>query len=114
MERVARSGCAEPSRLAELLKLKSRLDPFELARIIDRKLNRIYELANGRLSPGTCPLHSDRRKWLRPDNGCGKAAFPHPRRRVFGNILEGATIHPKVTFLNGLTRAAAEPHTFKV
>ena len=34
------------------MKLKSRLDPFELARTIDRKLKRIYELANRRLSPG--------------------------------------------------------------
>jgi len=74
LERVARSGCAEPSRLAELTNLQSRLDPFELARIIDRKLKRIYELANRRLSPGSCPLHTDHRKRLRPDNGCGKDA----------------------------------------
>src|ERR1700693_2227700 len=73
LERVARCGNAEPGRLAELTKLKSRLDPFELARIIDRKLKRIYELANCRLSPGSCPLHNDRRKWLQPNNGCGKA-----------------------------------------
>jgi hypothetical protein len=66
---VARSGYAEPSRLAELTKLKSRLDPFELARTIDRKLKCIYELANPRLSPGSCPLHNDRRKWLQPNNG---------------------------------------------
>jgi len=74
LERVACSGYAEPSRLAELTKLQSRLDPFELARMIDRKLKRIYELANRRLSPGSCPLHKDRRKWLRPENGCGKDA----------------------------------------
>jgi len=61
LERVARSGCAEPGRLAELMKLQSRLDPFELARIIDGKLKRIYELANRRLSPGSCPLHTDHR-----------------------------------------------------
>ena len=74
LERVARSGYAEASRLAELTKLKSRLDPFELAHCIDRKLKRIYELANHRLSPGSCPLHTDHRKWLRPAEGCGKAA----------------------------------------
>ncbi len=74
LQRVARSGYAEASQLAELTKLKGRLDPFELARIIDRKLKRIYELANRRLSPGSCPLHNDHRKWLRPDNGCGKDA----------------------------------------
>jgi len=74
LERVACSGYAEPSRLAELSKLQSRLDPFELARCIDRKLKRIYELANRRLSPGSCPLHTDHRKWLRPAEGCGKDA----------------------------------------
>ena len=74
LERVARSGYAEASRLAEMTKLKSRLDPFELAHSIDRKLKRIYELANHRLSPGSCPLHADHRKWLRPADGRGKAA----------------------------------------
>jgi hypothetical protein len=74
LERVARSGSAESGRLAELMKLKSRLDPFELGRIIDRKLKRIYELANRRLSPGSCPLHTDHRKRLQPDKGCGKDA----------------------------------------
>ena len=71
---MAPSGYAEPGRLAELMKLQRRLDPFELARSIDRKLKRIYELANRRLSPGSCPPHNDRRKWLRPDHGCGKDA----------------------------------------
>jgi hypothetical protein len=74
LERVARSGSAESGRLAELMKLKSRLDPFELGRIIDRKLKRIYELANRRLSPGSCPLHTDHRKRLQSDKGCGKDA----------------------------------------
>jgi hypothetical protein len=74
LERVARSGSAHPRRLAELRKLKGRLDPFELAQNIDRRLKRIYELANHRLSPGSCPLHADHRKWLRPTTGCGKDA----------------------------------------
>ena len=74
LERAARSEYVEASRLAELTKLKSRCDPFELARSIDRKLKRIYELANRRLSPGNCPLHTDHRKWLRPAEGCGKDA----------------------------------------
>jgi transposase InsO family protein len=74
LERVARSEQADTSRLAELTKLKNRLDPFELAHILDRKLKHIYGLANHRLSPGSCPIATDRRKRLRPDNGCGKAA----------------------------------------
>ena len=94
LQRVARSGYAEPSRLAELLKLQSRWDPFDLARIIDRKLKRIYELANHRLSPGSCPLHQDRRKYLRPDNGCGKDAPRKSPKTGFptelGNPAQGA------------------------
>ncbi|MGB2887502.1 MAG: hypothetical protein WBC04_07400, partial [Candidatus Acidiferrales bacterium] len=32
--------------------------------------------------------------------------FPQPRRRrVFGYITNGATIYPRVTFFNGLTRS---------
>ncbi len=41
----------EPERAAELRALRQRLDPFELARTIDRKLQRIYALADHRLSP---------------------------------------------------------------
>ena len=88
LERVARSGYAEPSRLAELTKLQSRLDPFELARSIDRKLKRIYELANRRLSPGSCPLHIDHRKWLRPDQGVEKTLRGKATKRAFPPSLE--------------------------
>ena len=98
LERVGRSGYADPSRLAELTKLKSRLDPFELARTIDRTLKGIYELANLRLSPGSCPLHNDRRKWLRPDNGCGKDARWKSQRTGFptelGNPAKSAREFP--------------------
>ena len=84
---MARSGYAEPSRLAELIKLQSRLDPFELARSLERKLKRIYELANRRLSPRSCPLHSDHRKWLRPDHGGGKDAPWESRKAGFSTEL---------------------------
>jgi hypothetical protein len=94
LQRVARSGYAEASRLAEMTKLKSRLDPFELAHRIDRKLKRIYELANHRLSPGGCPLHTDHRKRLRPAEGCGKAARWKSPKAGFptelGNPAKGA------------------------
>ena len=88
LERVARSGYAEPSRLAELTKLQSRLDPFELARSIDRKLKRIYELANRRLSPGSCPLHIDHRKWLRSDQGVENTLRGKATKRAFPPSLE--------------------------
>jgi transposase InsO family protein len=50
LDRVRASG-VDPERAAALQALRQRLDPFELARIIDRKLERIYALANRRLSP---------------------------------------------------------------
>ena len=51
LERVLASEQADRARVAELKKLFSTLDPFELAQSIDRKLERIYALANRRLSP---------------------------------------------------------------
>jgi hypothetical protein len=51
LDRALASGVMEPQRAAELRALRQRLDPFELARTIDRKLERLYALANRRLSP---------------------------------------------------------------
>ena len=50
LDRVLASGI-DPERVAALPALRQRLDPFELARTIDRKLQRIYALAHRRLSP---------------------------------------------------------------
>jgi transposase InsO family protein len=50
-ERVLASGQADARRVAELAKLRSSLDPFELAKSIDGKLEHIYAVANPRLSP---------------------------------------------------------------
>ena len=106
LQRVACSGDAEPGRLAELMKLQRRLDPFELARSIDRKLKRIYELANRRLSPGSCPLHTDHRKCLRPAEGCGKDARWKSPKAAFPPSLE---IPPRARDSHFPTPAAAAP-----
>lgn len=50
-ERVLQSSQADSGRVTELKKLRSTLDPFELADRIDRKLESAYALANRRLSP---------------------------------------------------------------
>jgi hypothetical protein len=56
LDRVLASGI-DPQRAAALHALRQRLDPFELARNIDRKLERIFALANRRLSPRpTAPI----------------------------------------------------------
>jgi transposase InsO family protein len=51
LDRVLASPGVDPERAAALKALRQRLDPFELARAIDRKLERIYALADRRLSP---------------------------------------------------------------
>jgi hypothetical protein len=51
LERVASAPGADPESVAELKRLRQQIDPFELARRIDRKLERIHALAHRRLSP---------------------------------------------------------------
>jgi hypothetical protein len=51
LERVAACPQADPVKLAELKKLRNATDPFALSKIIEQKLDRIYQLANPRVSP---------------------------------------------------------------
>ncbi len=64
-QRVLTSRQGEPAQLATLRKVLQSLDPFQLAKGIDRKLERIYQLANRRRSPKT---------ERGGEKGCGKAA----------------------------------------
>jgi len=73
-ERVVASQQGDAAQLSILKELQRSLDPFQLAKVIDRKLERIYRLANRRLSPKaqenleSGPANRGRRK------GCGKDA----------------------------------------
>jgi hypothetical protein len=51
LDRLLASGQGEPAKVAALQRLRTRVDPFALAAAIERKLNRIYRLANHRQSP---------------------------------------------------------------
>jgi hypothetical protein len=51
LDRLLASGLGDPTHLRALQRLRTRLDPFALAATIDRKLTRIYRLANRRHSP---------------------------------------------------------------
>ena len=51
----ASSATADPAAVAQLVTLRDRLDPFTLAAIIDRKLERLVTLA---ASPGMVPVPS--------------------------------------------------------
>ena len=49
------SAQAKPEKLADLKKLRQSLDPFQLAKLMDQKQQRIYDPANRRLSPKATP-----------------------------------------------------------
>jgi transposase InsO family protein len=72
-QRVQASPQADREKVARLQELQKSLDPFQLGQVIERKLQRIYQLANRRLSPkmveegAASPVAQTRRP-----NGCGK------------------------------------------
>jgi hypothetical protein len=72
-ERVRACSQADGEQVAWLEDLRKRLDPFQLARTIERKLERIYRLANHRLSPKQVQETAPSRR-MRRGNSCGKAA----------------------------------------
>ncbi len=69
LERVQASATADPAAVAQLVALRNRLDPFTLAAIIDRKLERLVTLATSprRLpTPPAASAPSPRRQPRRP------------------------------------------------
>ncbi len=74
-ERVKSCPQADPQKMAQLAQLRKRLDPFQLSRAIDRKLERISRLANRRLSPrAEQQTTQGATQQKRPGAGCGKDA----------------------------------------
>ena len=75
LQRVLAGAQAKPERVAELKKLRQSLDPFQLGKLIDQKLQRVYDMANRRLSPkATAENHAGQETQRGRRNGCGKAA----------------------------------------
>jgi hypothetical protein len=77
LERVLASASAHPDQVAALKKLRASLDPFQLGKAIERKIEAIYEMANRRLSPPAIPNHRKRsgpKAEMSPRPGCGKDA----------------------------------------
>jgi transposase InsO family protein len=70
-ERVQACPQADRAQVTRLEGLRKSLDPFQLARTIDRKLERIYRLANRRLSPKEV---QETTSGTRREKGCGKDA----------------------------------------
>jgi hypothetical protein len=51
LDRLIALGQGDSAKIEELKQLRERLDPFELAQVIEQKLERIWKLANHRQSP---------------------------------------------------------------
>jgi len=76
LERVLASQQADAKKVAQLNKLRSTLDPFELSQSIDRNLERIYALANRRLSPKPASSRGARTVEKTPGGKVQKQDFP--------------------------------------
>ncbi|HME33046.1 MAG TPA: transposase family protein [Terriglobales bacterium] len=87
LQRILASGRGDTKRVAELKKLRLSMDPFRLGQQIDEKLQRIYPMANQRLSP-------------KPDQANGEARTrenPQPRHRQNGKRKSNEkTYHPEL------------------
>jgi len=73
-ERVLASKQGDAAQLTILKELRRSLDPFQLAKVIDKKLERIYRLANRRLSPKAQEKLESKKAESGRRKGCGKDA----------------------------------------
>jgi hypothetical protein len=58
LERVLQCPQADPVKVQQLKRLRDKTDPFELAKRIEQKLQRIFAMANPRISPQPQDLNS--------------------------------------------------------
>jgi hypothetical protein len=79
LERVLAGGQFKKDQAAELKKLHLSLDPFQLGKVIDQKLGRIYERANRRLSP-KATQESQAAHTQEKHNAVGETAVEKPLR----------------------------------
>jgi len=66
-ERMAACPQADLLKLVELQKLRDATDPFALAKTVEQKLERVYQLANQRVSPNPKPPHPSPRQLSRAE-----------------------------------------------
>jgi hypothetical protein len=78
LDRLLATGAGDPAKVAALQQLRTRLDPFALAEVIDRKLQQIYRLANHRQSPRLELASTPPR---RASSGTARIPSPPTRRR---------------------------------
>ena len=79
LDRVMASASAHSDQISALKKLRASLDPFQLGKVIEGKIEGIYEMSNRRLSPQTLPKKRKPSGWkaeTTPRPGGGKDARP--------------------------------------
>jgi hypothetical protein len=67
LERLLACPQADPVKVQELKKVRETTDPFVLAKTIEQKLDRIYQLANHRVSPSPQPPQPSLRSLTRAE-----------------------------------------------
>ena len=117
LDRVAGCPEADPQAVAALVRLRDQFDPFALAQAIDRKIERLVALATPARGAGvptptaaSCPpivpAPTDAAPGTsarRPGLHLWQPPTPAPGSASEGYMLDGSTIHPSVSFLDGLT-----------
>lgn len=94
-QRVRQSAEADPDKIAELKRQLRSLDPFELAQTIDRKLERIYQLAHHRKNSTTLLRAQEVETTDSAEPGRGKLK-PKPSHSALGRTVPlGKTPEPR-------------------
>jgi hypothetical protein len=83
LDRVRAAAQHDRAKIAALLALRQRLDPFVLAQTIDQKIERLYALAHHRQGPGPAPAPT---AGLPPITAVSR---PRPRRGGFPSLTFG-------------------------
>lgn len=86
-QRVLDSKCGDPAKIAKLKELRDSLNPFDLAKTIESKLDRIYSLVNRRQSPKAVILSKTEQ---RPLTKVEKKTF-----KALSHIFPGMMIYAK-------------------
>lgn len=93
LDRLVGSGLGDRAKLEELRRLRQRLNPFDLSRAVDRKLDAIWKLAsNGKIAPAPPPHATKSNRpwewWLREEDA-KLAQFPFRPDRDLFRISQG-------------------------
>jgi hypothetical protein len=122
LDRVVARGKGDATKVAGLIRQRAHLDPFALAARIDRKLERVFRVANRRTRPASTTRESagaprepasQRPVEAAGPVDAGERAHTNTEEQEpgTGNPNIGATITPRVTLIYGLTGSLDSPRS---